>query len=47
MKRKINYPVVLHTKVSPETKDKLDKLVEAMNLSYSELIRSILEDYTK
>lgn len=45
--RKIKYPVTITSKVSGEMKDNLDKVAEAKDLSISETIRIILEDYLK
>lgn len=44
--RKIKYPVTITSKITGKTKDNLDKVSEVMELSLSELIRMILEEYT-
>lgn len=45
--RKIKYPVTIHSRVSGKIKDNLDKVAEAKDLTISELIRIILEDYLR
>ena len=47
MPRKIKYPVTVTSKISGAVKDKLDIVAEAMDLTHSEMIRKILEDYLK
>ena len=47
MSRKIKYPVTVTSKISGNVKDKLDIVAEAMDLTVSETIREILEDYLK
>lgn len=45
--RKMHYPVTQTVRMSQDTKERLDKVAEAMNIAHSELIRKILEDYLK
>lgn len=39
--------VVIHSRIYPETMDKLQKVAESMKWRVSDTIRNILEDYLK
>lgn len=44
---RVKYPVTVHSKIRKETKDNLDKVSKAKDITLSECIRMILEDYLK
>lgn len=45
--RIIKYPVTIHSKISGDTMENLNKVANTMKKTTSELIREILEDYLK